>query len=102
MRVLTICPRRRPAPACKPDSTRLRKKHYPLFPRLLFVLDNTGPAGVENRIIALESALLHLGPATLPGVPLLAATLTDILRDGPCAPVWRPVRNPEQRLPWTC
>jgi hypothetical protein len=78
------------------------RKHYPLFPRLLFVLDNTGPAGVDNRIIALESALLHLGPAALPGVPVLAATLADILRDGPCAPVWRPVRDPDQRLPWTC
>jgi hypothetical protein len=79
-----------------------RRPHRPPLPRLLFVLDGTGAAGVENRIIALESALLHLGPAALPGVPVLAATLADILRDGPSAPIWRPVRNPDQRVPWTC
>ncbi|WP_225101983.1 replication-relaxation family protein [Streptomyces sp. CoH27] len=28
------------------------RRRYPLFPRVLFVLDGTGPAGVENRINA--------------------------------------------------
>ncbi|MFC8198331.1 replication-relaxation family protein [Streptomyces sp. NPDC057298] len=26
------------------------RRRYPLFPRLLFVLDNTGPAGIQNRL----------------------------------------------------
>ncbi|WP_371570325.1 hypothetical protein [Streptomyces canus] len=30
------------------------RRHYPLFPRLLFILDGTDPAGVENRISALR------------------------------------------------
>ncbi|MER5924959.1 replication-relaxation family protein [Streptomyces mirabilis] len=30
------------------------RRRYPLFPRVLFVLDGTGPAGVENRISALR------------------------------------------------
>ncbi|MFE3249825.1 replication-relaxation family protein [Streptomyces sp. NPDC059209] len=29
------------------------RQRYPLFPRLLFVLDGTGPTGVNNRITAL-------------------------------------------------
>jgi hypothetical protein len=32
------------------------RRRYPLFPRILFVLDGTGPAGVENRIAALLAA----------------------------------------------
>ncbi|MDL5205344.1 hypothetical protein QQS16_35815 [Streptomyces sp. ALI-76-A] len=32
------------------------RRHYPIFPRLLFVLDCTGPAGIENRISALHAA----------------------------------------------
>ncbi|MGW4823230.1 replication-relaxation family protein [Streptomyces sp. NPDC004227] len=31
------------------------RRRYPLFPRVLFVLDGTGPAGVENRISALRA-----------------------------------------------
>ncbi|MGW4026817.1 replication-relaxation family protein, partial [Streptomyces sp. NPDC005009] len=31
------------------------RRHYPLFPRLLFVLGSTGPAGAENRISALRA-----------------------------------------------
>jgi hypothetical protein len=59
------------------------RRHYPLFPRLLFVLDGTGPAGVDNRIRALRTAACQLTPDALPGVPVLAAALTDILRNGP-------------------
>ncbi|MFJ9590390.1 replication-relaxation family protein [Streptomyces acidicola] len=47
------------------------RRHYPLFPRVLFVLDSTGPAGVENRISALragaESGLDELHDAGVPG-----------------------------------
>jgi hypothetical protein len=76
------------------------RRHYPLFPRLLFILDGTGPLGVENRISALKSAAGQLAPDALPGVPVLAAALTDILRDGPSAPVWRLIQNPDQRVAW--
>ncbi|MFI9604801.1 replication-relaxation family protein [Streptomyces sp. NPDC052043] len=31
------------------------RRHYPLFPRLLFVLDGTGPAGIQTRITALRA-----------------------------------------------
>jgi hypothetical protein len=76
------------------------RRPYPLFPRLLFVLDGTGLAGVDNRISALGSAAAQLGPTALPGVSVLAAALTVILRDGRSAPVWRPVHDPHQRVPW--
>ncbi|MEW1797973.1 replication-relaxation family protein [Streptomyces niveus] len=31
------------------------RQRYPLFPRLLFVLDSTGPTGIDNRIRALHA-----------------------------------------------
>ncbi|MFE2944906.1 replication-relaxation family protein [Streptomyces sp. NPDC059255] len=40
-------------------------RRYPHFPRVLFVLDGTGPAGVENRISA-----LHAGSQTADVIPL--------------------------------
>ncbi|MEU3343158.1 hypothetical protein [Streptomyces sp. NPDC006668] len=78
------------------------KRRYALFPRLLFVLDGTGPAGIEARMRALhatttEVAGLH---GLLHAVPVLAAPLVDILRDGPSAPVRRPIQDPEQRVSW--
>ncbi|MEU3341956.1 replication-relaxation family protein [Streptomyces sp. NPDC006668] len=78
------------------------KRRYARFPRLLFVLDGTGPAGIEARIRALratttEVAGLH---GLLHAAPVLAAPLVDILRDGPSAPVWRPIQDPEQRVSW--
>lgn len=73
---------------------------HPLFPRLLFVLDGTGPAGVENRISA-----LHAGAGLLAhfpyDVPVLAAPLADLLQHGSSAPVWRPVHDPGWRVRWT-
>ncbi|MCX4704687.1 replication-relaxation family protein [Streptomyces sp. NBC_01373] len=68
------------------------RRHYPLFPRLLVVLDGTGPAGIENRISALRAAAWDLVPF-LHEVPVLAAPLTDLLQH-PAEPVWRPVQNP--------
>ncbi|MER6561030.1 hypothetical protein ABT300_25525 [Streptomyces sp. NPDC001027] len=76
------------------------RRRYPLFPRVLFVLDGTGPAGAENRIRALHAAVGLL--ARFPyDVPVLAAPLADLLQHGPCAPVWRPVHDPGQRVSWT-
>ncbi|WP_405953445.1 replication-relaxation family protein [Streptomyces phaeochromogenes] len=77
------------------------RRRYPLFPRLLFVLDGTGPAGVKTRIRALRAAARELAAFSfLHDVPVLAAQLTDLLRDGPSAPVWRPVQDPAQLVAW--
>ncbi|WP_406326517.1 replication-relaxation family protein [Streptomyces sp. NBC_00203] len=78
------------------------RRHYPLFPRILFVLDGTGPAGAENRIGALRAGARLLAPSRfLSDVPILAASLADLLQHGPSAPVWRPVHDPDQRVHWT-
>ncbi|MEV0186362.1 replication-relaxation family protein [Streptomyces sp. NPDC050625] len=78
------------------------RRHYPLFPRLLFVLDGTGPTGVQNRIRALHAAASEPALADfLRTVPALAAPMTDLLRNGPSAPVWRPVQHPDQQVPWS-
>ncbi|MGW4985472.1 replication-relaxation family protein, partial [Streptomyces mirabilis] len=78
------------------------RRRYPLFPRVLFVLDGTGPAGVDNRISALRAGAGLLAPSRFPyDVPVLAAPLADLLHHGPSAPVWRPVHDPDQRVPWT-
>jgi hypothetical protein len=76
-----------------------RRRRYPLFPRLLFVLDGTGPAGIDNRISALRAAARDLVPF-LYEVPVLAAPLTDLLQNGPAEPVWRPVQMPDSRVSW--
>ncbi|XDO64580.1 replication-relaxation family protein [Streptomyces sp. RLB1-33] len=99
--VPTIPGRRRPSIGHKPEPEDWRR-HYPLFPRLLFVLDGTGPTGVENRVTALCAAARQLAPSRfLQDVPILAASLADLLHHGPSAPVWRPVREPDQRVRWT-
>ncbi|MGW3683356.1 replication-relaxation family protein [Streptomyces prasinus] len=77
------------------------RRRYPLFPRLLFVLDGTSPAGVDNRITALRAAAKQLPPAFLRDVPILATPMTDLLQHGPAAPVWRPVTDPTRRVSWT-
>ncbi|MES5825481.1 replication-relaxation family protein [Streptomyces sp. RG80] len=76
------------------------QRRYRKFPRLLFVLDATGPTGVANRISALAAGVGLAGPGFRAEVPMLAASLTDLLRDGPSAPVWRPLTNPEQQTSW--
>jgi hypothetical protein len=77
------------------------RRRYPLFPRLLFVLDGTGPAGIHTRIEALQAAARGLGHAALlRDVAVLAAPMTDLLRHGPAAPVWHPVTDPDQRIGW--
>ncbi|MEU5485046.1 replication-relaxation family protein [Streptomyces mirabilis] len=99
--VPTIPGRRRPSIGQKPELEDWRR-HYPLFPRLLFVLDGTGPAGIENRVTALRAAARQLAPSRfLHDVPILAAPLADLLHHSPSAPVWRPVHDPDQRVHWT-
>lgn len=65
------------------------RRHYALFPRLLFVLDGTGPAGVTTRIEALNAAATATPTVAgfLREVPVLAAALTDLRSKGPTAPV---------------
>ncbi|MFE0512870.1 replication-relaxation family protein [Streptomyces sp. NPDC058964] len=78
------------------------RRRYPLFPRLLFVLDGTGPAGVDHRIRALRAAASELALSSfLRDVPVLVAALVDLLRNGPSAPVWRLIQNPNQRVGWS-
>ncbi|MGW4825625.1 replication-relaxation family protein [Streptomyces sp. NPDC004227] len=78
------------------------RRHYPLFPRLLFVLDGTGPTGITTRIKALRAAAAD--PALsgfLRNVPVLVAPLVDVLQGGPSEPVWRPVQDPHRRVSWS-
>ncbi|WP_258308628.1 replication-relaxation family protein [Streptomyces sp. NWU339] len=74
------------------------RRHYPLFPRLLFVLDGTGPTGIT----ALRAAAVNPAPAGfLRDVPVLVAPLADLLQGGPSEPVWRPVRDPGSTVSWS-
>ncbi|WP_327328164.1 replication-relaxation family protein [Streptomyces sp. NBC_01210] len=78
------------------------RRRYPLFPRVLFVLDGTGSVGVENRISALRAGAGQLAPSRfLHDVPILAASLAGLLHHSPSAPVWRPVHDPDRRVHWT-
>ncbi|MEU6291736.1 replication-relaxation family protein [Streptomyces sp. NPDC046988] len=87
-------PGTRPRLAVQEESWRRR---YPLFPRLLFVLDGTGPAGIHTRLTALEAATRQPAlAALLRDVPVLAAAMPDLLQHGPAAPVWHPVTGTEQ------
>ncbi|MGW4659999.1 replication-relaxation family protein [Streptomyces sp. NPDC004279] len=77
------------------------RRRYPVFPRVLFVLDGTGPTGIDNRISALHAGAKFAHIDFLHGVPMLAAPLNDLLRSGPSAPIWRPVTDPGQQVNWT-
>ncbi|MFE7215122.1 hypothetical protein ACFU93_35305 [Streptomyces sp. NPDC057611] len=99
-RYVPAVPGRRP-PFQEPALEEWRRR-YPLFPRVLFVLDGTGPTDVENRISALRAGAGLLTPSRfLHDVPILAAPLADLLHQGPSAPVWRPAHDPNQRVRWT-
>lgn len=88
-------------PAFHQESQEEWRRRYPLFPRVLFVLDGTGPTGIATRIRALHAAARDLPPSGFRHtVPVLAAPLVDLLRDGPAAPVWRPVHDPDQSVSW--
>ncbi|MFD3585736.1 replication-relaxation family protein [Streptomyces sp. NPDC058683] len=99
-RYVPVVPGRRPT--LQETAVEEWRRRYPLFPRVLFVLDGTGPAGVENRISALRAEAGLLAPSRfLYDVPVLAAPLDDLFHRGPSAPVWRPVHDPDERVPWT-
>ncbi|MGX4695161.1 hypothetical protein [Streptomyces sp. JNUCC 63] len=94
-------PGRRHRPAFQEPLQEERRRHYPLFPRLRFVLDGTGPTGITTRITALHAAAANPAPAgLLRHVPVLAAPLADVLQGGPCrarrAP--RPGPRPHRQL----
>ncbi|WP_179167240.1 MULTISPECIES: hypothetical protein [unclassified Streptomyces] len=92
--------RQRQQPFPEPAQETWRQR-YPLFPRLLFVLNGTGPAGVENRVHALRTAARDVSLAGfLREVTVLTASMTDLLQHGPTAPIWRPVHDPDQRVDW--
>ncbi|MET9913554.1 hypothetical protein ABZZ74_43565 [Streptomyces sp. NPDC006476] len=92
----------RPRRFTEPRLQETWKRRYVLFPRLLFVLDGTGPAGIDTRMRALHASITEvLGlHGLLRAIPVLAAPMVDILRDGPSAPVWRPIQDPTQRVSW--
>ncbi|MER6424077.1 replication-relaxation family protein [Streptomyces sp. NPDC001137] len=93
--------RRRPAFTQEPVQEAWRL-HYPLFPRLLFVLDGTGPAGVTTRIRALHSVPGDLALTLfLRDVPVMAAALADLHTHGPSEPVWHPVQDPDRTVAWS-
>ncbi|MFJ9542623.1 replication-relaxation family protein [Streptomyces sp. NPDC101225] len=77
------------------------RKHYPRFPRLLFVLDGTGPAGVNTRMRALHGITADLALTVfLRDVLVVAAPLAELRSHGPSAAVWRPIHNPDSRVVW--
>jgi hypothetical protein len=93
-----------PTPVARPRSTLAQqpleedwKRRYVVFPRLLFVLDGTGPTGITTRIRALRAAATALSVSSfLRTVPVLAASMTDLLQHGPSASVWHPIPGPDQ------
>ncbi|MFE5039194.1 replication-relaxation family protein [Streptomyces sp. NPDC056683] len=101
-----------PGPTLQEPAAEEWRRRYPLFPRVLFVLDGTGPAGVENRISALHAGARLLAPSRfLYDVPVLAAPLADLLHRGPSAPPgasrasdsgFTPRCSPTGRRPWPC
>ncbi|WP_316756062.1 replication-relaxation family protein [Streptomyces herbicida] len=77
------------------------RRRYPLFPRMLFVLDSTGPTGVRTRIRALHAAASELAPSGfLRNVRVVAVPMVDLLQHGPSAPIWHPVQNPDRPVSW--
>ncbi|WP_329394476.1 replication-relaxation family protein [Streptomyces melanogenes] len=99
-RYVPVVPGRRPT-IQEPVQEQWRQ-NYPLFPRILFILTNTGPTGINNRIHALHTQAEQPGMASfLQQVPALAAPLNDLLHHGPRAPIWHPIPDSGQRIPWT-
>jgi hypothetical protein len=84
----------RPQASAYEVPTKDWRRRSPVFPRLLFVLDGTGPAGIANRVHAVRANAELTGADFRATVPILAAPLTDLLREGPSASVWRPVTAP--------
>lgn len=93
--------RHRPTIGQEPVQEEWRRR-YPLFPRLLFVLDGTGPAGITIRIRALHAAAVDPAVAGfLHAVPVAAASLADLRNNGPSEPMSRPIRDPDRTVLWS-
>ncbi|MFC8368379.1 hypothetical protein ACFUIT_10405 [Streptomyces sp. NPDC057239] len=93
--------RQRQQPFPEPMQEGWRQRYPFSLPRLLFVLDGTGPTGVETRIHALRAAARDVALAAfLREVPVLAAPMTDLLQHGPAEPIWRPVTHPDHQVDW--
>lgn len=92
---------RRPTAAVQELARQEWRRSYPLFPRVLFVLDGTGLNGVATRIDALRAAATQPAVAAfLRDVPVLAAPLVDVLQHGPSAAAWHPVHGSGERVGW--
>ncbi|MGW2827360.1 replication-relaxation family protein [Streptomyces sp. NPDC001443] len=78
------------------------RRRYPLFPRILFLLDSTGPTGAENRIRALRARASLLTPPRFPyNIPAHATPLANLPHHSPSAPLWHPAHNPSRQVHWT-
>ncbi|WP_042370613.1 replication-relaxation family protein [Streptacidiphilus neutrinimicus] len=87
-----------PAPAQRRTSANTAAhptwmRHYPVFPRVLFVLTDASPTTLENRIHDLRAMAAGnpLAARLARKVPLGAAVLEDLEEQGPSAPVWTPL-----------
>ncbi|MBL1120263.1 replication-relaxation family protein [Streptomyces sp. 110] len=75
------------------------QRWYPVFPRLLFVLTNASPVTYQHRIEDLQAmAAEHPLVAQMAvKVPLGAAVLSDLMEQGPRAPVWTRLAGPPEQ-----
>ena len=77
------------------------RSRYPLFPPVRCVLTGSGRATLERRrstAIALLRSDPRLSRATRVSVSI--CLLEDLRREGPFAPIFRGVRNPEKPIDW--
>ncbi|MFE0678667.1 replication-relaxation family protein [Streptomyces sp. NPDC058867] len=74
-------------------------RHYPVFPRILFILTGATPTRLNNRISDLQAMTgQHPLVATLAhNVPLGAATLDDLEQHSPSADIWTPLTGGQRR-----
>ena len=78
------------------------QRHYPLFPRVLFVITAIGQAGLNHRIEDLRAmAAGHpLAAHLVDQVPVGVARLEDLEEHGPSAPVWTALDGRAQPCGW--
>ncbi|MFF4795645.1 replication-relaxation family protein [Streptomyces sp. NPDC001276] len=78
------------------------RRRYPLFPRVLLHpgRHRTRRCREPDQRPAREGRAAGAVPLPV-RLPVLAAPLAGLLHHGPSAPVWRPVHDPNQRVPWT-
>ena len=77
------------------------RQHYPRFPKVLCVLAGAPPPALERRrrsVTALLGDRLQVAGAM--EVRISICLLEDLRREGPFAPVFRPLREPERSVDW--